>query len=129
MKKLKTKGLIATILVAMIVMLVFVGCTPSHDFTVKIVGPDGKPVTNVMITPCVVKANGEQEACWMVGPKTDSKGIVYFDCGKGDMPEDATALIIHIEGLSALGYEIDGEVEPQVKKGETLTIKLKAKAE
>lgn len=113
---------LALILVAlvMVLSLALTACETTHDFTVKVVGPDNKPYTTALVQPCLVGENGELVTCYD-GVETDKDGVAYLDLGKEVPDKKATEIEIHLLNLpSNLTY-----TQPvRMKKGETKTIKL-----
>lgn len=129
MKKNKFALLSAILIVLAMVVSMLVACrsdkTPSSaddsdtaDFTVKVVGLDGKPFTNVRVQPCL--ADGT--VCFNIFKKVDENGTVTFNATEfDDGYSDATELEIHLADLPVfLTYEA-----PKVKKGNSVTITLK----
>ena len=120
MKKTRKLAIILVALV-MVLSIVLVACTdePTHDYTVKVVGPDGAPYTSALVQPCLVAADGELDMCYE-GVETNDQGIAYLDIGKEIPTEDANEIEIHLLGLpSTLTYQ-----PVRMKKGETKTITL-----
>lgn len=121
---MKNTKKLAIILMAVVMVLtvVLAACdVTKHDYTVKVVGTDGKPYTTALVQPCLVE-DGALTMCYQ-GVATDAKGVAHLDIGK-EIPNDGDATIdeieVHLLNLPAtLTY-----TAPRMHKGDTVTITL-----
>lgn len=125
----KALSLFATLIVLSLAAAAFVGCSGTkHDYTVKVIGLDGKPCTTVTVQVCEIDENGGG-ACYK-SHKTDKNGMAYFDVGDGGIPTTASTLEIHIRNADGsklplyLAYD-----KTQLKRGENATITLRIRGE
>ena len=119
MKNATRKLLLILVAIIMVLSLALTACTEKHDFTVKVVGPDGKPYTAALVQPCLVddSAPGGLGECY-AGVATDENGVAYLDLGKEITDKTAKEIEVHLLNLpSNLTYET-----VRMKKGETKTI-------
>lgn len=90
-----------------------------HDYTVKVLGPDGAPYTTALVQPCEVDASGELTMCY-AGVATDNNGVAYLDLGKEIPNEEANEIEIHLLNLPS--YYTYTSV--RMKKGEEKTVNV-----
>ena len=125
---MRTNRKIATILLATVLAvtcLLLIACKPDTpkngsvaDFTVKVIGPDGKPFTGVQVQPCL--ADGT--TCFN-GKSVDSTGTATFDAEKDFNDANINELVIHLLGCpSYLEYD-----EVTLSMGHSITVSLKMK--
>ena len=125
MNNAKRKLALVLVALVMVLSLALTACETKHDYTVKVVGTDGKPYTTAKVQPCIVDetAPGGLGMCYP-GVATDENGVAYLDIGADKEIKDTKAneIEIHLLGLPAtLTY-----TPVRMKKGETKTITLTA---
>lgn len=121
MKNATRKFALVLVALVMVLSLVLTACQTKHDYTVKVVGPDGKPYTAALVQPCLVDETAPSGlgTCY-AGVPTDDNGVAYFDIGKEIMLEDddVDEIEVHLLNLpSNLTYQ-----QVRMHKGETATI-------
>lgn len=99
-----------------------------HDFTVKIEDTNGNAFKgfNISVEACEL-IDGGGGICYTF-QDADSDGMVYFDCGKNDIPETSKRLEFHIcvlcgtTPVPAFFLDYD-QSKANARKGESVTIK------
>ena len=121
MKNATRKFLLVLMALIMVLSLALTACEKNHDYTVKVVGADGKPYTSALVQPCVVDETkpGGLGTCYS-GVATDENGVAYFDLGKEIADKSVNEIEVHLLDLpKTLTY-----TPVRMKKGETKTITL-----
>ncbi len=113
---------IVMLLVVGLFATVAIGCNEDKtvDYTIKVVGLDGKPSVGTSVQICKVGDDGVPGACYATIKETDSEGTVTFTISKDGFDADTNAVEVHLQGLPPYYSYTDS----RMNKGETKTINI-----
>ncbi len=113
---------IVMLLVVGLFATVAIGCNgeTTADYTIKVIGLDGKPSVGTSVQVCKVGADGVPGSCYATIKETDSEGKVTFNISKDGFDADTNAVEVHLLGLPPYHSYTDS----RMKKGETKTVNI-----
>lgn len=121
MKKISL--LIVMLFVVGLFATVAVGCDDGNkepDYTIIVMGLDGKPSVGTNVQVCKVGSDGSTGFCYAFIKTTDNEGKVTLNIKADGMDAESDAIEVHLQGLPPYYSYTDS----RMMKGETKTINI-----